>query len=98
MFGFINRIWKKKKKYAMPQRRGRIIWTDSALKYNLPNKKVEIIMDGVIYTYPYMGDMQIKILEDTLKIPIIDMTGRKSVPKADIFKIFHPDIIEVNRF
>lgn len=94
----ISILRREEKKYAMPSKVGFIKWTDSATKYNLPIKKVEVIIDGVIYTYPYMGVSQIRILENDMKVPIIDLTGRQPVPKADILKVFYPDIVEVSRF
>jgi len=98
MIGKIKNVLSRKKTYPLPANRGLVKWTDDALKYNLPIKKVEIFKDGYVYTIPYMNEAMVGILEETWGIPIVDLTGKRSLPRLDLVKVVKPEILEVGRF
>ena len=92
----IKSIFKKKKKYPLPQVFGLIEWNEYSKRFGVGgdiNKQIVIYEYGrPSMFYPYSEEIAESII-NILKIPIFDFT--KESVKFDVFDEYNPAVIHV---
>lgn len=86
-----------RKKYVMPDKVGFIKWTPTTVRGGYPEKKIELHLAERIEIMPFINTTQIRIIENEMGVPIIDLTGGVA-PKFVITDEFNPGEIEISRF
>jgi len=94
----IRDAFRKERKYPTIPRRAIIRWTEDALRDNTGAKEIDVFLEDISFTMPFLGYEHARSLEESLGAPVMDLTSNRNRPEDDIVGVLHPDALPIARF